>query len=535
MASYWRWRAEELGPLIGVVTSGARASIVPIRISRECISQVNDEMLVIIEDFVEGRRYLGTIKNSVKLDIAVDSNSLPTTFDPSRSTQFSAPMMKTFVEIIGEIQPDGGLSLSFAIPRPGSHVYRVRDGRRLAEILNLGDGLYIGCHKFSGLEIRLRSDAVDYHIAVLGATGTGKSRLVKALIEEIATKTGYSIVVFDHTGVDYADPSRWSIQGIEIVDASQIVLDIPVVANLLCEVANIPNNLEEHVFYVVTRYVIDQVMLYAPDELAKNMGSQNQGSRSRGVARYSTYSTSEMLASIDMEKLNEVYTKLCVEGKTIWSFDTFINRMDKYLDEINARESTKLKLRMLISMYAGRRFFENYLAPRRLALDTIVSRLINHEKKIIIVDLSTEIENTAKRYIVFQTLRKIWNYIAITRSRANIVAVIDEAHNYACHYGCKPCSTEIERTVREGRKWGFGVILASQRIIDLSPDIRGNINTVFFSRLQTYSDYQELKNWVEGAQYMEYTLPLLARREFFVAGLGNPFRKPVLVVVRNVS
>jgi hypothetical protein len=58
---------------------------------------------------------------------------------------------------------------------------------------------------------------------------------------------------------------------------------------------------------------------------------------------------------------------------------------------------------------------------------------------------------------------------------------------------------------------------------------------VFFSRVQSAGDYDELKRWIEGLQFIEYTLPLLAKREFYLAGLGNPFRKPLLVRVRDVS
>ncbi|MEM4744102.1 MAG: hypothetical protein QXX52_03915, partial [Ignisphaera sp.] len=93
----------------------------------------------------------------------------------------------------------------------------------------------------------------------------------------------------------------------------------------------------------------------------------------------------------------------------------------------------------------------------------------------------------------------------------------------------------IARVAREGRKWGFGLILSSQRVIDLAPEIRGNINTVFFSRLQSSGDYAELKNWLENVQYIEYTLPTLESREFFFTGLGNPLRRPILVRVKDVS
>ncbi len=509
----WSWDPRSLGKLIGIVTSGARASIVPVRISRDMIETVHDEMLVIVEDHIENRRYLGALKSSMKLDIAIDKTILPTTFDPEKSRHYSAPMMTTYVEIFGEITNNGELELSFAIPRPGSYVYRVDHGDKLASILKIPRGLVVGKHKFSGLEIHLDPRALDFHIAVLGATGTGKSRLVKALVEEIYAKTRYSVVIFDHTGIDYADPNRWNGFQLDIIDASRIVLEPNVIAEAIIERADIPSTLEEHVYYIVYRYVEDQVKQLIP--------TNRRGSTQR--------------VGEDPEQIISQYMDLCRKGLFKWDYQQFMNLMGKYLSEIGAKETTKTKLKMLISLYAGKRFFEEYLAQRDVVLKDLVEKLLNKEKKLLIIDMSREVERSAKRYIVFQTLRTLWDSIGSMTRRAEVVAVIDEAHNYACYHGCRPSSIEIERTAREGRKWGFGLILASQRIIDLAPDVRGNINTVFFSRLQTQGDYQELKNWIEGVQYLEYTLPRLATREFYVAGLANPFKRPLLMRVREVA
>lgn len=64
-------------------------------------------------------------------------------------------------------------------------------------------------------------EALKYHIAVVGTTGTGKSRLVKALVDEVIEKTSWSVIVFDHTGVDYAP--YWPEKTLKATD---IVLDV---------------------------------------------------------------------------------------------------------------------------------------------------------------------------------------------------------------------------------------------------------------------------------------------------------------------
>jgi len=520
LSSGWRWKCEDLGKLVGVVTSGARSSIVPIRIVREAIPFVRDEMLVLIDDMQEDRRFLGAVKSSTKLDIAIDADHLPTSFSPETTLKCATPLMKTYVEIFGEITKSGSLELSFAIPRPGSHVYLVENGPALAKVLHLPRGLVVGSHKFSGLELHLDPRALDYHIAVVGATGTGKSRLVKAIIEEVLLNTSYSVIVFDHTGVDYSDPSRWSrvrSLGIEplIVDASKIILDPITVYELIVERARIPRTLEDHVFFSVVRYLQEAT-------------AQGEGSAARVDGK-----TASAVAN-EVEKCIAKYFELAKSGMNLWDYERFLNGLYRYLDELNARDSTKVKLTMLISLGLGRSFFESYLGPRNIDIRDLVDLALGGSRRLIVIDMSTEVEYVAKRFIVAQALRWLWERVLAQRRRANVVVVIDEAHNYACQR-CEPSVLEIEKTAREGRKWGIGLVIASQRIRDLSTDVRGNVNTVFFSRLQTYSDYQELKGWIEGAQYMEYTLPLLAPREFFVSGLANPLRKPVLLKVRNVE
>jgi DNA helicase HerA-like ATPase len=515
----WKWSPRDVGALVGVVTSGSRASLAPVRVSKEAMDYVKDEMLAIIDDFVEGRRFLGVFKSSVKRDLAIDSSALPTTFDPEKSHSFSAPLMQSYVEIIGEIAPEGGVHLSFAIPRPGSNVYTAEKGDALLEVLDLPQGLSIGFHKFSHLRVDLDPRALDFHIAVLGATGSGKSRLVKAIVEEVLVKKpDYSIAIFDHTGVDYADKSRWGSVDVEVVDASQIVLEPDVIADILVNYTGLSTYYEDYMYGIVIEYIKSVVQKIS------------QGSEERGLKYSASHSR-----GIDLEELLEKYRVLSTKGLFKWSFNEFVAIAESYLRKMGARESSAVKTRLLLHTRVGKGFFESNLSKRRITVDDVVQMLMGGKSRVIIIDLSSEVEYSAKNSIVYQIIKKVWDTIAEGRRRADLLAVVDEAHNYCCERGCSPAKDIITRTAREGRKWGFGLILASQRIVDLASEVRGNINTVFFSRLQTAGDYNELRNWIEGVEYMQYTLPLLAPREFFFAGLGNPLRRPILMRVRDVA
>lgn len=510
------WDPKELGRIVGITTSGAKASIVPVRISREDIEFVRDEMLAVIDDVNEGKRYLGIFKGSTKKDLALDASALPTYFSPENSHMYSAPLMISYIEIIGEITCHG-IELNFSIPRPGGYVYVIIDGKKLQKILGIETGLRVGVHKFSLMEIPLDPQALCHHIAIVGATGTGKSRLAKGIVEETLNVTDYNVIIFDHTGVDYADKRRWNTM-VEVLDSSKIVLDPDVVSQIIVEEADIPERLEDYIYGAVIEYIRKNVF--------ENIQQQNI-KRNINFARFH---------DINVEMLLNMYRKASQNNLFVWNFDGFLQTLEEYIKNMGGHDVTVRKLKLLISTRLGRRFFEKYLNGRNIIVDTVVGELLTSGKRLVIIDMSSEIEYIAKRGVVYQFMKIIWDSIWGERTTTRkILAVVDEAHNYSCLHGCEPAKGIIARTVREGRKWGFGVILVSQRVIDLAPEIRGNINTIFFSRMQSVSDYNELKNWIEGVQFLEYTLPMLSKREFFFVGLGNILRKPVLIRVKDVS
>jgi len=58
-------------------------------------------------------------------------------------------------------------------------------------------------------DIGIRAEWLREHVAVLGATGTGKTNLVKKLMLELSLKTNVPWWVFDIKGSEYADLARW--------------------------------------------------------------------------------------------------------------------------------------------------------------------------------------------------------------------------------------------------------------------------------------------------------------------------------------
>jgi len=486
---------------VGVVASGARSYEAPVLIFKGVEQLVKEEALVVIDDAKFSRRFLGVLRYVTKLDPLLNPSQRSAVIEKPEIADegLDIPYETSFVRIIGVIT-DGRIDPPSNPPTPRSRVSVIESQGELN--LKLGDGLAIGLHKHSGLQIPFRAEALRYHIAVVGTTGTGKSRLVKALIDEVLEKTGWSVIVFDHTGMDYAPYWKGNV-----VRADEIVLDIETIADgLSATIGSAERIFDEYLPLALIKYII--------------------GGDINICKEY-----------VDLSKLEINISRELLEKKTLelsrkkgWKASELAKIAARISDCLGARRSTSMKLAFYIALFA-----DTYV--RRLNnMSLTINELVEKAKKerVLVVDLST-IETEAKRAIVKGFLEKLWDMVSEKLEPANTLVVIDEAHNYACMQGCSPSNAYIEKTLREGRKWGLGVLLASQRVIDLSPDVRNNINTVFFSRLQTPYDYEQLKNFVDLAGIRPESLSLLETREFFFAGLGNPLKYPMLIRVKEVG
>jgi DNA helicase HerA-like ATPase len=153
------------------------------------------------------------------------------------------------VRIIGEIV-SGRVEASTIPPTPRSKVYLVESPSDLR--IDMGSGLLIGVHKYSGLEMPMKPEALKYHLAVVGTTGTGKSRLVKALVDEVLDKTSWSVIIFDHTGMDYVP--YWHEK---TVRADEIVLDIDTITEgLRATLSSVERLVEEYVPLALVRFIL---------------------------------------------------------------------------------------------------------------------------------------------------------------------------------------------------------------------------------------------------------------------------------------
>jgi len=164
---------------------------------------------------------------------------------------------------------------------------------------------------------------------------------------------------------------------------------------------------------------------------------------------------------------------------------------------------------------------------------------------VVIIDLSLlaseVLENVTALIgrLIHEFLQRLSDPVSgIGRGEYPVVLILEEAQNYI-REGRKTEEDSIsklvfERIAREGRKYGLGLVVASQRPSELSKTVLSQCNSFIVHRLQNPEDLRYFREIVPGiyGQLLDQ-LPALAPRSALV--LGECVQAPALVDIREAS
>lgn len=168
-----------------------------------------------------------------------------------------------------------------------------------------------------------------------------------------------------------------------------------------------------------------------------------------------------------------------------------------------------------------------------------------HDSNIAIIDLSLVPSDVIHLVIaviariVFEALQR---YRRQNSNELPTVLVMEEAHTFIKRYSNnsedippeKMCCQVFERIAREGRKFGLGLLLSSQRPSELSETVLSQCNTFLLHRIVNDRDQNLVKRMIPdtlGGLLDE--LPLLPTRQAILLGWAAPL--PVLVEMRQLN
>lgn len=180
-------------------------------------------------------------------------------------------------------------------------------------------------------------------------------------------------------------------------------------------------------------------------------------------------------------------------------------------------------------------------------LEKIISQLVGPaadatgtKKPIRIIDISG-LPNEVAGPLSSMLARLLFQYklyqTADERKRDPVVLVCEEAHRYVPDRGeaeYAAAQAAIRRIAREGRKYGIGLMLVSQRPSDIESTVIAQCGTWLVLRLSNASDQQQVARFLpDGLSGMTKALPNLAQQEAIFVGEGAAM--PAKVRIRDLA
>ncbi|WP_240923451.1 helicase HerA domain-containing protein [Thermococcus sp. 18S1] len=364
--------------------------------------------------------------------------------------------------VLGYVE-NGALKPSLSPPKVGLPV-REASEEDLMEILPRGqNSVRIGV--FAGTEIEASVDIGEIkskHMAILGTTGSGKSYFAKRLIAR-ASEHLDRIYVLDPHG-EYAGGFReFGFEDFEEVE--------------------IPNT----------------VLFFSPGKIEDFL-------KDYGV----------------------VIDKRSKEGKALaaaiarWARSASLRRIEKGL----LQELGSLDVEELLKEELG----EEALNNQREVLEKITSTIEEPPKKVVVFNLRDIDNPDVRTEIAGYILRRL--FIKAKKSGDfNGLVVLEEAHNFAPERGYGEASAGrdnlakiyAQKIASEGRKFGLGLVVISQRPAQVSKYVLSQMNTQVLFRIVNKSDLDAIASSVESASRgILERLSDLKTGYAFVTGVGIP-------------
>ena len=157
-------------------------------------------------------------------------------------------------------------------------------------------------------------------------------------------------------------------------------------------------------------------------------------------------------------------------------------------------------------------------------LDTLLAGWLGGEKPITILDLSGVPSSVLER-LVGSILKIVYEALFWSREKTEggiqrpLLVVMEEAHRYLSDRLEGTASEVVQRIVKEGRKYGVGAMVVSQRPSEVNETVLSQCGTFFALRLSNPSDRSRVQGTLpDGLVGLLDVLPILRTGEAIVTG-----------------
>ncbi|MDN5912862.1 MAG: DUF87 domain-containing protein [Yaniella sp.] len=231
-----------------------------------------------------------------------------------------------------------------------------------------------------------------------------------------------------------------------------------------------------------------------------------------------------------------------------FSGDQFIRSLEAHAELLGVSEHVETLLMRVRTLLADSRLRPIVSDDSNLDLaGWLDTYLGNHnEPGVTVIDLSlvpTEVIHVVTSVIARMTLEALQRYRKAQDGKTfPTVLVMEEAHTFIRRFvsdtetrsAQEICSHTFEKIAREGRKFGLGLVLSSQRPSELSPTVLSQCNTFLLHRLSNHTDQDLVQRLVpDNMQGMLRDLPSLPSGNAILLGWASEL--PIAVEMRELS
>ncbi len=381
-------------------------------------------------------------------------------------------------------------------PLPGQGIF-VASVTELQRIYNRPDkpSVHVGTlSQAASLPVYLLTDELlGKHFAVLGTTGAGKSCAVTVLLRSIldVAPRAHVILLDPHNEYRRAFPDL-----AEVID--------PTTLNLPHWLLNFEESVElfigktEHVATSQTNILKDAIL-----DARRTFGTQGIPAGKITVDTPVPYKLSTMLAHIDGAKPSQA------------------SKQDPYL---------KIKNKVQTLQQDGRFSFmirpDEHVGDHLSAIVSQYLRIPVDDKPLSIIDLSG-VPSDVVDVVVSVLCRMIFDFAMWSPRPVQVPVVLmcEEAHRYAPRRddaAFQPTKHALSRIAKEGRKYGVGLGLISQRPSELAESILSQCNTLIALRMSNEQDQNFVQRALpDSVRSLVSVLPTLRTQEALVVGEGT--------------
>ena len=376
---------------------------------------------------------------------------------------------------------------------------------------------------------------VTEHLAVLAMTGSGKSYTVGRIIERLVAINNGTVVVFDPHG-EYGR----TLQGGQLrFNERPDELDDQRDRTALLAIRDAFTRLRE---------AGAGISIYSPQNAS--FRQKYAGANQELALQFDHFEmddVSEILPGLTepQQRVLDVAIRYWIANETSTPRD--INRLRHYLGDgiddlrqwdelsqaeaaaLNGRSAAVASMKLSRVLQEAQSFYHSGL-PGATDIYEMVGRPTDRRGRLVIVDLQG-LSDTAKQVITALVSSEILRAASSKTDRIRPCFIVyEEAHNFAPAGEPAVSHRIIKKIAGEGRKFGVGFAVVSQRPSKLDPDVTSQCNTLIAMRLRNPDDQRfiaKTSDMVSAADLEQ--LPGLSTGEALICGRSIP--APLLVHV----